>query len=49
LSVATIAARLGDWDDTITQIIPTPNVVRHVEVFDLPTIAFAKVPAWEVA
>ena len=24
LSVATIAARLGDWDDTITQIIPTP-------------------------
>ncbi len=24
LSVATIAGRLGDWDDTITQIIPTP-------------------------
>ena len=33
LSVAVIAARLADFagDDCVTQIIPTPNAVRHVE------------------
>lgn len=35
-------------DDTVTQIIPTPNVVRHVPSFELPTVEFARVPAWTV-
>lgn len=35
-------------DECVTQIIPTPNVVPHVEPFDLPTIEFPRVPAWTV-
>lgn len=57
LAVGVIAAKLGDWDDAVTQIIPLPNVVRTpnvvphrpVPAFDLPTVEFARIPAWEVA
>lgn len=55
LSVATIAARLGDFagDECVTQLLPreqSQNVVRRADAaFDVPTVEFAKVPAWEVA
>lgn len=32
LAVGVIAAKLGDWDDAVTQIIPLPNVVRTPNV-----------------
>lgn len=35
-------------DDCVTQIIPTPNVVRRADTFDVPTVEFARVPAWTV-
>lgn len=52
-----LASALGSWrelddqppgDECVTQIIPTPNVVRRADTLDVPTVEFARVPAWTV-